>query len=347
MNRARMRETTVAASIVIDMVAHLEARGIPRKEICRRAGIDPAALEAPDERLAGSAVERLWQVGEELTGDPDLGIHSAEAYNPGALDILGYVLLNCRTAAEALSKLGRYAALINDGLRVTIARDGANTSCRLEAIAGLDNYLLREPRQVMEAMAAGIVRTLAMLTAERIAPREVTFLHPAPAAVAEARRVFGDIVRFGGPENRIVFLTADLERPVRSANRALLEVFERHADERLADLEGDGPVGRRVVGVLRERLRGDVPGLGEVASEIAMSARNLQRALKGEGTSFQDLLDRVRRDLALQQLARQRSSAAEVAFLLGFSDASAFTRAFRRWTGSTPGAWRARAANPA
>ncbi len=105
---------------------------------------------------------------------------------------------------------------------------------------------------------------------------------------------------------------------------------------------------RRLLQVLAKRLKGGSPPLGEVASALAMSARNLQRALREEDTSYQALLDHARRELALGHLATPAGSAAEVAFLLGFADASAFTRAFRRWTGSTPGAWRAqqRAAAP-
>ncbi len=78
-----MRETTVAASLVIDLVGYLAARGVARLDVCREARIDPAVLDVPDDRLPGSMVERLWQVGERLTGDPDLGLHTAESYNPG------------------------------------------------------------------------------------------------------------------------------------------------------------------------------------------------------------------------------------------------------------------------
>lgn len=337
-----MRESTVSAAIVIDMVSYLVARGFTGAEVCRQARIAPDVLQSPDERVPGSLVERLWAVGTQLTGDSDLGLHAAEVHNPGALDIVGYVVLNCRTVGDALDRLSRYAALVNDGLRVVIHREDEHVVCRCEAIAGLDNYLLRAPRQAMEAIAAGTARALATLANEPIVPVDVGFRHEAPDSIREHERLLGLTPCFQQVDNRIVFRAADLARTVRSSNPALLQIFECHAEAMLAELSEHGPVSRRVLMDMTSRLKGGVPTLNESARALAKSDRNLQRVLKQEGTSHQLLLDHARRELALRHLATPQGSAAEVAFLLGFSDASAFTRAFRRWTGSTPGAWRVR-----
>ncbi len=117
---------------------------------------------------------------------------------------------------------------------------------------------------------------------------------------------------------------------------ALLEVFEGDARRRMEQLEPRGGVSDRVLRLLGRRLRGEVPPLALVASELAMSERSIQRGLREEETSYRQLVDEVRKDLALQHLARLGTSATDVAFLLGFSEPSAFTRAFRRWTGSSP-----------
>ena len=139
-----------------------------------------------------------------------------------------------------------------------------------------------------------------------------------------------------------MYRTSDLDRPVRAANAALLTMFVQHADDALGRLDERGPVSRRLLQVLATRLQGGAPTLEQVARALAMSPRSLQRALRDEGMSYQALLDVARRDLAMRHLDAPDGSAAEVAFLLGFADASAFTRSFRRWTGSTPGAWRSR-----
>ena len=134
-----------------------------------------------------------------------------------------------------------------------------------------------------------------------------------------------------------------LEEPVRSANPALLRVFEQHAERVLSQIEQPESATYEVARVIAARLKGAAPPLRDVARELAMSERNLQRALRNDGTSFQKLLDEVRRDLAINHLANPATSAGQVGFLLGFSEPSAFQRAFRRWTGKAPGAFRATA----
>jgi AraC-like DNA-binding protein len=334
-----MRKATVAASIVTDMLDYLERRGVAVEEIRRALHLDAAALAQPDYRVPGSSVERLWEEAERRAADPHVGLHMGESYHPGALNILGYVVLSCRTARDVLDRLARYAAILNDGLHVRVDAEGALTMCCFEAVAGPDNYLARAPRHPIEAMYAGVTVTMRSLTGHVIEPRRVTLCHEAPADVGEHRRILGQAVEFGAAENLLGFLTSDLDVPVRSSNPELLEVFERHANAVISELDEHGPFSRRVVHLLGARVKGIAPTLDDIAGELAVSARSLQRSLRAEGTSYQVLLDNVRRELAVRHLAVRGTSAAEVAFLTGFSEPSAFSRAFRRWTGLTPGAY--------
>lgn len=336
-----MRETTVAASLIIDMMHQLEGQGFAPAEVCRRARLDPALLSRPHDRIPGSAVERLWQVGEELTGDPLLGMHLTERYRTGAINILGYVFLNCATVADVLERLSRFAVLLNDGLRVRIEREDGRAVVHMEAVEGLDNYILRNSRQVMETMAVGVVLTLRNLSGGALVPSQVWFRHAAAGDVSEYHRIFGSMVRFGMPGNRVAFRLAELETPIPAADPSLLALFERHALGRLDELEKMGGGSQRVLRLLTARLTGTVPPVGVIAAELAMSGRQLQRVLQEEGTSYQALLDQARRDLAMAQLKVPDTTAAEVALMLGYSEAGAFTRAFRRWTGTTPGAFAA------
>lgn len=335
-----MRQATVAASLVIDVVGYLQQRGCDPRAIFRAVGLDPASLDEPNARLDGAVMERLWVAGAELTGDPCLGLHTAEAYNPGALNIVGYVVFSCRTAADALNRLARYAVLLNDGLRVSVSQDGDRTVCRCDAAAMADNYITRAPRQVMEAMAAGIVCTVRRLTRDRVEPVSVTFQHAAPADRREHDRLLGAHVAFAAAANSVVYAMADLAAPIISANPALLELFEQQAQALVEMLDRHGRVSRRVLDVLGAHVRGVVPEIGDVARDLAMSERSLQRQLHDEGTSFRALVDEFRRELALRHLAVPGTSATDVAFLLGFSEPAAFARAFRRWTGHAPGAFR-------
>jgi AraC-like DNA-binding protein len=338
---APMREATIAASLLIDFVGHLGRRGLATDRVCSAAQIDPRWLGEPDRRLPASAMERLWAAGESLTGDPDLGLRSAESYNPGALSIVGYVILSCRTTGQALERLARYAPLLNEGLHVDLDRHNGITTCRFGAAEGVDSYLQRTPRQATETLAAGIVLTLQRLTATPPRPVAVRFRHPAPASIVEHLRLLGPQIEFGQADNAVVYDSAALEAGQLSADPALLEIFEADAHRRLAQLPAHGAVSGRVSRLLATRLRGEVPSLGHIAAELAMSERSLQRGLRDEATSYRDLVDEVRKDLALAHLARAGTSATDVAFLLGFSEPSAFTRAFKRWTGESPSRFKA------
>ncbi len=339
-----MREATLATSLVIDFLGFLERQGHPRVDVCRAAGIDPGIVQQPNSRVPAAFMERLWPLAVQLTGDPDVGLHAAESYNPGALSIVGYVVLSCRTAGEALDRLSRYAPLLNEGLQVELVEGASQTTCRFGAVEGLDSFLHRDARQVVETLAAGIVVTLKRLATAPLDPIEITFRHRAPAAIGEHLRVLGPAVRFEQSQNSVVYSGAALATPFISADPALLEVFEGDARRRSQELTARGGISGRVLAVLGARLKGTVPSLSEVASELAMSERSIQRSLGEEQTSFRQLVDEVRKNLAIEHLSRPGTSATDVAFLLGFSEPSAFTRAFRRWTGAAPTEFRAASA---
>ncbi len=337
-----LRETTVAASIVADMCQYLDARGISSAAAATACGIEISVPPEPEQRIPGSAVERLWAYIVRETGDPLVGLHMGEAYNPGALDVLGYVVLSCSTMGQVLDRVSRYVRVLNDGMRVDVVCEPATVYCRCAFVEGTDNYLLRRPREAIDTLWCGLARELGRLTAKPLTASAVWFRQPAPPprAVAEYERLFGASVQFGASEDRFIMSLAHLDEPILSANPALLAAFEKHAADVLARIESHGKPSRRVLEVVTSRMKGVVPTLTEVARELAMSDRNLQRALRGDGTSFQKLVDELRRDLAISHLANSNTSAGQVGFLLGFSEPSAFHRAFRRWTGMAPHAFR-------
>lgn len=334
-----MREATLAASLVIDFVGYMERQGHSAPDVLRAAGVDASVISDPGARLPASVMERLWAAGEQLTGDPNIGLHTAESYNPGALSILGYVILSCRTTGEVLDRLSRYAPLLNEGLKVTLTSRGGETTCQFGAHERFGSFLHHAPRQAVETLAAGIVVTLKRLATSDVEPSMVTFRHAAPPLIAEHRRIFGHALRFSQAENTVVYSSAAMSARILSADPALLEVFEADAKRRIEQLEqvgARGVVSGRVLHVLGSKLKGEVPPLSAIASELAMSERSIQRSLRDESTSYRELVDEVRKELALQHLKNPSTTATDVAFLLGFSEPSAFTRAFRRWTGAAP-----------
>ena len=323
------------------MFQYLDARGISSSVAARECGIALTWPPDSDARVGGAAMERLWDYVVHATRDPLIGLHLAESYNPGALDILGYVVLNCSTVGDVLDRLSRYVHVLNDGLHVELVRTGATAYCRATFVTSRDNYLLRRSREAIDSLWGGLARELRRLPVRPVRAAAVWLRLPQPSAAdaAEYERVLGVPVHFGASEDRFIFASADLDEPIVSANPALLQAFEKHADDVLSRITRAGTPTRRVMEVVASRMKGTVPTLTEVARELAMSDRNLQRALRSDGTSYVKVVDELRKDLALSHLSTPGTSAGQVGFLLGFSEPSAFHRAFRRWTGQGPGAF--------
>jgi AraC-like DNA-binding protein len=339
----QLKESSVAATVVADMLQYLEKKGLPAAVAAREAGITIRFPADADARVPGSQVERLWTVAMAHTGDPLVGLHMTEAYSPGTLDILGYVIFSCRTMGEVVERFARYAPLLNDGLRVDVVREPGSAYCRCTFVETMDNYLLRTPDQPVDTVWAAVARELGRLAAKPLRARAIHFRRktPPPEQKAEFARIFEGVpITFGAAEDRLYLPIEHLDEPVLSANPALLRAFEQHAEASLASLGDAGSKSNEVARALAKRIKGSVPPLGEIARELAMSDRNLQRALRNEGTSFQKVLDEVRRDLAVRHLSNPSTSTGQVGFLLGFSEPSAFHRAFRRWTGKAPSAFR-------
>lgn len=332
-----MRSVTVAASLAMDMVAYLRTRGFNADAVCRRAGVDPHLHAHTSERIGGAAMAALWQEAIAESGDPDLPLHTSVAFEPGALDIVGYVMLSSHTAGDAVRRGARLIRLLNDGLALDVDHAPHRTTIRLRVLAQSDPLFVFTSRHVVEAILVGTVHQLRLLTGQALVPDAVRMTHAEPPqGGSEHARLFGIAPRFSADENAIDLRTGDLDLPLRSANPALLAAFDQHATTALAALDSRASLVGRVNQELVTQMKGEAPTITMVASALAMSARHLQRGLAAEGTTFQVLLDDARRELAVRHLSAPNATVAKVAWLVGFSEPSAFHRAFRRWTGHSP-----------
>lgn len=332
-----MREVTVAPAVAADLMGYLEARGVDVASVGRKAGLDASALPTRTTRVPGRTMAALWREALAASGDPDLGMHATARANPGALDIVGYVMLSSRTADEALRRGARLIRLLNDGLALEVTRERLGTRCGLTVLATDDEFLLTDPRQVVETILIGIVHQLRILTRRAVVPMSVTMRHARPpGGEATHEKLFGVKPRFGNDRDEVVIANTDLDLPLRSANPGLLAAFDAHAESALAALGASDSVAGRASAEIAAALKGEAPTIDVVAASLAMSVRKLQRCLSEEGTTFRALLDGVRRELAVRHLADPNATVAKVAWLVGFSEPSAFHRAFRRWTGQSP-----------
>jgi AraC-like DNA-binding protein/lambda repressor-like predicted transcriptional regulator len=309
----------------------LEARGIDAAPLAERAGIDPAAL-GPDARVPRAALNRLWALAVEATGDPAFGLHVPRFAVQTTFHALGYAVLASGTLREAFERIIRYRRIIGDVLELRLREVGDRYRFEIDVSAQPD-----VPFQAVDAIAVGSVGQARMLRG--CEPLLVTFARPEPRDLEPYRRAFRAPVTFGASANAIEWARADLEAPLPAGNAELARANDEVLVRYLARLQRSR-TSARVQEALLDALPGGVPSKPAIARTLGMSARTLQRQLAGEGTSFTEVVDQARVALARTYVVEGRLSVTEIAFVLGFADTSTFSRAFKRWTGRSPRAYR-------
>jgi AraC-like DNA-binding protein len=272
------------------------------------------------------------------TGDPALALWFGARDDMAQFSVVGLVGNASETMREAIAQLNRYGQLV---IEVECGPEGRfRMEQRADGMWGIDtrgnpNLFPELTESTFARMTAGALRRFG-----RSPARLVRVTHPAPAHAAVYAEVFGAPVEFGSDRNEMLIDPEWLAMPVGLAPRYALPILARHADTLLARLEAGRTLAGRVEAVLVPALHRGVPGIESVARRLGMSRATLYRRLREEGTTFARLVDGLRRRLALDYLAAGEVSASEAAYLIGFSDPAAFSRAVRRWTGKRPGALR-------
>jgi AraC-like DNA-binding protein len=288
-----------------------------------------------DHRLPAAIIHQMLEAMVAATGDPDIGLKGARARSPGDGGVLEYAVSSASTAGDAIAAAARYAGLMTDALEMRLE------VVENDAIVRLDNRVVL-PRAGMDFQVGAIHRAFTCIWAAGAGPSlQVFFAYEAPEDTSEYARTFGSApVHFGAPFSGFKFDAVWLSSKLASAESALHDVILRHAEKALAELPRARKLAERVRSAILSELAGGNPSVAHVAPRLHMSARTLERRLEREGTTFSELLDDMRKGLALRYVGSQDLAFTEVAFLLGFSQVSSFHRAFKRWTNETPLAYR-------
>ena len=244
-----------------------------------------------------------------------------------------------QTVAAALKRLTRYDRILSDALIVELQTEGQAMWVRLDV-----ETALRAFRPAADFRLAALLAMCREITAAPITPLSVQLPYRRPPDVRAYERFYGAPLEFGALATAFLLRNDDLARPIVSSDDILTGYLDHLAEQQLAALGDEDTLGDQVRQVLWSELSAGVPSLEGVGQTLGMSPRTLQRRLRQEGTTFSAVLTQLRRDLARPLLSDGRLAVAEVAFLLGYEDPSAFQRAFRRWSGHAPGAFRRAAA---
>jgi len=331
--------TSVAALGLIGAAAH---EGVPAAPLFSVVGLDPAALPDPEHHIRAGLYIELWaRVIAEL-GDPTFAARTGIAFELGALEGFGFLAMSCSTLGQAYERTRAYRALYNVGAAWELEPAGQGVQ-RMRWEPWLVEGAPESGRRAMnEYQVAEMLASARTLVAEpRLVPLRICFRHAPGADPTRLAAVFGlepeHHAEFDGFEVRDELLA----RPLAFSNAAMRAYFERQCSEALAKFETDAMLTGKVRQQLARGMDGRVPSMAEVSRAVGLSARSLHRALEAEGTKWSTIVDDVRSEFARRYLARRGLAIAEVSYLVGFSDTSAFFKAFKRWTGKSPGEYRA------
>jgi len=320
----------------------LEMHGLDAFQIAHQAGVDLAKIPSPAERIAIDKIDAMLRVAIPLIGDPAFGLQAARCWHPAHLGVLGHAWLSSDTLRTGLERVTRYSRLVGErGLtKIDITRRGVEVCFR--ANRG-DPATVPVAAAVADIAMAVLLDMCRMNAGAALRPVAASLRRPEPEQSEVYERFFGCPVRFRAGEDAFVLSAKDADRPLPSANRQLAAVFDRMLTEELGRLDSSDVVSRCRAEVLRNLESGEMTE-EDMAKRLHMSRRTLQRRLAEADTSYLRLVDDTRKDLALRYLEDASRSIMDVAFTLGFSQQSAFTRAFKRWTKVNPTEYRTRLA---
>ena len=330
-----MPDLTVAAGVARGLVELAASKGASRTVLAERSQIDPEELQDQDNRIPFAKYCALMRAGKELCNDPALALHFGEAFDMSELSIVGLICDAAGTLSDAFAQLNRYA-------RLTIEVD-LGTSNRFQLMRNAGHLWMidtrKDPNDFPELTESAFARMVCM---GRRYPGETQFLeavhftHAEPVYRAEYDRIFRVPVVFESDKNALVSTDGWLTRRTAHSSRYVFGILSAHAEALLKSLENSKSTRGRVESLLLPILHTGDGNVETIARKLAFSRQTLFRRLRSEGVTFEKVLDELRHKMALYYLSGKKVSVNETAYLLGFSEPAAFSRAFKRWTGSSP-----------
>ena len=325
---------TTVASYMQAFVSALEARGIDPAVVFDEAGISIQVTSDPLKRISETDVGLLFQASVKATDDPGFGIAVGERMQPGNLHALGFGLLSSSTLRDFYERICNYYQVVSQ------SADFKSYDTDGESILAATNLAATVCYETRDAWMTMMVRFLRFLYQQEVNPLWIELSRPTPASGAQLYiDYFKCPVRFGCAEDRVAMDSSVMDRQLSGANPDMAQHNDEIVMQYLAQMDHNDVVNRVRRYIIEDLASGLLSKQG-VADKMHMSPRNLQLKLAAQDTTFQDTLDSTRMKLATGYIGQSHLAITEIAYLLGFSDASNFTRAFRRWFGVSPREYR-------
>jgi AraC-like DNA-binding protein len=328
---------TVTGFAARSLVAELHRRKAALAPLLRRAGLTDRDLTDREHRIPAVTQGRLLEFASEALKDDALGFHLAMQVSPRKAGLLFYMASAARTVGEALALFERYFAIVNEAVSLKLKRVPGGTVVQI-GFAGLSRHQIQ---QNAEFGITVILKALREVIGRNIRPTRVSFVLGRVSNRREFERFFGCPVEFGASSDCLGFSAETLAMRLVTHDQALLETLKPVCD---AAARERGTRKNTLRALVENELQGalphgniDKPG---IARALGLSARTLSRRLADEGVSYAEVVDDLRRSLALQYLKDRTVSLSQIAWLLGYTESTSFNHAFKRWTGRAPSSLR-------
>ena len=336
-----LHQPEISANYVLILLDYLQEKAsVDADHFLVGLGLDRDLVAREDSMVPMATFLMLMEEAAAYVGDPNLGLHYYEDLNFQDIGIFGYAVLNAGTLGEAFALASRYYCLFQSDVELKVSTSGDTAELSYQITARSLPY----SRQDSEMTIAALVSMARLFLGTDWQPDLVCFQHAAPADTGEHHRLLCPRVHFNQPLNKFSFPITLLDAPVSSADAKLSRSLQATLDQllTLSQLPSENDWLKALQEQIIERLSDGVPGIEDIAGQLHMSGRTLQRKLQKEGLGFKDLVENVRHQLATNYLSASRLSMQDIAFLLGYSELSSFHRAFKRWTGNSPAEYRKR-----
>jgi len=308
----------------------LDEYGIDPEPLFRAEGIDPETMFDAGARVSFDRYQHVSLKAAELSKDPFFGLKGAEHFRPAHLGALGFAWLASSSLRTAFQRMSRYARMIQEKLTVELNEDDEFFYVGIDAHAPALDEKIREQGQL-----SIVTKLCRVISGNSFSPAKICFQQARPAETSYYYEFFRCPIEFEAPSTNAVINLRDVDKRLTGSNDELARLNEHVVVKYLAHIAKHDVV-NQVKACIIDGLSGGMVTEASVAAELHTTPRNLHRKLQKEGTSFKQLLNEMRRDLALKYIQDRSKTLTEISFMLGFSEASSFSRAFKTWTGKPP-----------
>ena len=309
-----------------------KSAGLALDSLITQAGLTRQQLDDPHAIIAVRDQIKFLNLAATALQDDLLGFHLAQMPDLRAIGLLYYLLASSETLLDGLQRVARYSTIVNEGIVQTCTH--GSELCMSFRFRGVSRHL---DRHQIECWSAGLLRLCRELTGLRLVPSRVRMVHQrGDDQRAELGRFFGKSLQFGASVDEVAFPRRVADARIRSADPYLNKLLLDYCEDALSHRKRAGTFRASVENAIAPLLPHGKASVEEVARQLAVSPRTLARRLREEGTSFSGVLEGLRNDLAARYLAEKEFGIAQIAWLLGYQETSAFSRACKRWTGKTP-----------